>query len=68
MWVVLVHNEVIGKSNVIYKMNSKVHQLYKEFFDKKASKYKYYIESQKHHLIANVSKSHDLVLCLAPII
>jgi hypothetical protein len=68
VWVVIVCDEVIGKSDVEYKMSTAANAIYNEFYNKKASECRYYTESEKQHLIANASKSRDLVLRVAPIV
>ena len=48
-------------------MSLTANEIYNEFYSKKASECRYYQNEQKQYLIANASKSHDLVLCVAPI-
>ena len=67
VWVMMVCDEVIGRSDVICKMSLAAIKIYNEFYKKKVNEYRYYQNEQKQHLIANTSKSHNLVLNVAPI-
>lgn len=68
VWLVIVCDEVIGQSDTIYKFSNNAKETYKAFFNKKSDECKYYTSTEKQHLIANSSKSRDLVLRVAPIL
>jgi len=67
VWLVVVCDEVIGQSDTVYKFSNQAKDAFKDFFNKKSDECKYFSNAEKQHLIANASKSRDLVLRVAPI-
>ena len=68
VWLVIVCDEVIGQSDAIYSFSNQAKETYKAFFNKKSDECKYYSSVEKQHMIANSSKSRDLVLRVAPVL